>query len=37
MAVDLLDGKDVESPMVIPTSIVDRDNYMDYIDANSPY
>jgi ribose transport system substrate-binding protein len=37
MAVELLDGNEVESPMVIPTSIVDRDNYMDYIDANSPY
>lgn len=37
MAVDVLDGKDVESPMIIPTSVVDRDNCADYLDANSPY
>jgi ribose transport system substrate-binding protein len=37
MAVDVLDGNEVESPMVIPTSIVDKDNYEEYLDANSPY
>lgn len=37
MAVDVLDGNEVESPMVIPTSIVDKDNYTEYLDDKSPY
>ncbi len=37
MAVDILNGEEVDSPMVIPTSLVDKDNYEDYLDANSPY
>ena len=37
MAVDILNGNEVDSPMVIPTSLVDKDNYNDYLDANSPY
>ena len=37
MAVDILDGKEVEQVMIIPTTIVDRSNYQDFIDPNSPY
>ncbi|HSL87187.1 MAG TPA: substrate-binding domain-containing protein, partial [Bacteroidales bacterium] len=37
MAVALLDGEEVEEVVIIPTTIVDRDNYQDYIDENSPY
>ncbi len=37
MAVDILDGKDVEQVMIIPTTVVDRTNYQDFIDPSSPY
>jgi ribose transport system substrate-binding protein len=37
MAVDILDGKTVEKVKIIPTTIVDRDNYEEFLDANSPY
>lgn len=37
MAVDLLDGKTVDKVKIIPTTIVDRDNYTKFIDAKSPY
>lgn len=37
MALALLKGEEVESPKVIPTTIVDRENVKDYLDANSPY
>ena len=37
MAVDILDGKEVEQVMIIPTTVVDRTNYQDFIDSNSPY
>ncbi len=37
MAVDILDGKEVEQVMIIPTTVVDRTNYQDFIDPNSPY
>ena len=37
MAVDILDGKEVEQVMIIPTTIVDRTNVQDFLDPNSPY
>lgn len=37
MANDLLLGKEVEHLIVVPTTIVDRNNYKDYLDADSPY
>ena len=37
MAVDILDGREVEQVMIIPTTVVDRTNYQDFIDPNSPY
>lgn len=37
MAVDILDGKTVDEVKIIPTTIVDRDNYEEFLDANSPY
>ena len=36
-AVDILNGEDVEAVKTIPTTIVDRDNYDDFLDENSPY
>lgn len=36
-AVDLLDGKDVPKDKIIPTTVVDRTNDKNYLDANSPY
>lgn len=37
MAVDILDGKTVDEVKIIPTTIVDRDNYEEYLDEKSPY
>ncbi len=37
MAVDILNGEEVEPVIIIPTTIVDRDNVSDYLDANTPY
>jgi ribose transport system substrate-binding protein len=37
MALDLLNGKTVEQDKLIPTTVVDKTNYQDYLDANSPY
>jgi ribose transport system substrate-binding protein len=37
MALKLLKGEQVEQVVVIPTTIVDRDNYTEFLDANSPY
>lgn len=37
MAVAILDGDTVEEVKIIPTTIVDRDNYEDFLDENSPY
>ncbi len=37
VALDLLNGKDVEKVKVIPTTVVDRDNYQDFTDEKSPY
>lgn len=37
MAVDILNGEEVEPVIIIPTTLVDRDNYTEYLDENSPY
>ncbi len=37
MAVSLLKGETVEPVKIIPTTIVDKDNYQEYLDENSPY
>jgi len=37
MAVAILGGEKVDAVKIIPTTIVDRDNYKDFLDANSPY
>lgn len=37
VAVKVLDGEKVEDVTIIPTTVVDRDNYKDFIDENSPY
>ncbi len=37
MAVAILNGEEVEQVKIIPTTIVDKTNYQDYLDPNSPY
>ncbi|MFV0504725.1 MAG: hypothetical protein ACK5LT_12285, partial [Lachnospirales bacterium] len=37
MALDILNGKEVEEVKIIPTTIVDKTNYTEYLDENSPY
>jgi ribose transport system substrate-binding protein len=37
MAVDLLNGEDVPQEKIIPTTIVDRTNYKEFLDPDSPY
>lgn len=37
VALKVLKGEEVEEVKIIPTTIVDRDNYQDFLDANSPY
>ncbi len=37
VALQVLKGEAVEKVKIIPTTIVDRDNYQDFLDANSPY
>ena len=37
MAVDVLGGKKVDPVKIIPTTIVDRENYEKFIDPTSPY
>ncbi len=37
VAVKLLNGKDVPKETIIPTTIVDRTNYKEFLDENSPY
>lgn len=37
VALQLLKGEAVEKVKIIPTTIVDRDNYTNFLDANSPY
>ncbi|MBC8587647.1 ABC transporter substrate-binding protein [Paratissierella segnis] len=37
VALKVLNGETVEQVKIIPTTIVDRDNYKDFLDENSPY
>lgn len=37
MALSILKGETVEEVVIIPTTLVDRDNYQDFLDENSPY
>ncbi|WP_010283019.1 ABC transporter substrate-binding protein [Bacillus timonensis] len=37
IAVKVLKGEDVELETIIPTTIVDRDNYEEFLDEGSPY
>lgn len=37
VALDLLKGNDVEAETIIPTTVVDRDNYEEFLDDESPY
>lgn len=37
VALKLLKGESVEKTTIIPTTIVDRDNYKDFLDGDSPY
>lgn len=37
LALSILKGEDVEEDKIIPTTIVDRDNYESFLDADSPY
>ncbi|MDK2981593.1 MAG: ribose transport system substrate-binding protein [Chloroflexota bacterium] len=37
MALSILKGEEVDPVVIIPTTIVDRDNYTEFLDANSPY
>jgi ribose transport system substrate-binding protein len=37
MAVSILNGEDVPQEIILPTTIVDRTNYQDFLDPNSPY
>ena len=36
-AVQLLNGESVEQKLVIPTTIVEKENYEEFLDASSPY
>ena len=37
VALRVLKGEEVEREIIIPTTIVDRTNYQDFLEANSPY
>ncbi len=37
MALKILKGEQVDEVVILPTNIVDRDNYKDFLDPNSPY
>lgn len=37
MALAVLKGEQVDAVKIIPTTIVDRDNYTEFLDPNSPY
>lgn len=37
VAVELMKGNSVEEETIIPTTVVDRDNYEEFIDEGSPY
>jgi len=37
LALDVLNGDEVEEVTIIPTTVVDRDNHEDFLDDDSPY
>lgn len=37
VAINILDGETVEDDVIIPTTVVDRENYEDFLDDGSPY
>ncbi len=37
VALKVLDGEEVEMETIIPTTVVDRDNYEEFLDDGSPY
>lgn len=37
VALDILNGEDIDEETIIPTTVVDRDNYEEYLDEDSPY
>lgn len=37
VAVDVLNGEEVEDDVIIPTTVVDRENYEEFLDEGSPY
>lgn len=37
VALNILDGEKVEDDVIIPTTVVDRENYEDFLDDESPY
>ncbi|WP_066191023.1 ABC transporter substrate-binding protein [Gracilibacillus phocaeensis] len=37
VALDVLNGEEVEQETIIPTTVVDRDNYEEFLDSDSPY
>ncbi|KAB8133678.1 substrate-binding domain-containing protein [Gracilibacillus oryzae] len=37
VAVKILNGEEVEENTIIPTTVVDRENYEEFLDENSPY
>jgi ribose transport system substrate-binding protein len=37
IALKVLEGEDVPKETIIPTTVVDRDNYQDFLDDGSPY
>ena len=37
VALKVLNGEEVEQVTIIPTTVVDRENYQDFLDENSPY
>lgn len=37
MAVSIMNGEEVEQEVIIPTTVVDRDNVEEFLDASAPY
>ncbi len=37
VALDVLNGEEVEEDTIIPTTVVDRENYEEFLDEDSPY
>lgn len=37
IAIDVLNGENVDDDVIIPTTVVDRDNYEEFLDDGSPY